>query len=50
MSYFKKNAQKGVTTVVSGRFMKCNAIFAVYDLSVLGFKTLFFDMFSRVDT
>ena len=32
--------KKGVTTVVSGRSVKCNAIFAVYDLSELGFKTL----------
>ena len=32
--------KKGVTTVVSGRSVKCNAIFAVYDLSALGFKTL----------
>ena len=29
-----------MTTVVSGRSVKCNAIFAVYDLSALGFKTL----------
>ena len=35
--------------MVSGRSVKCNAIFAVYDLSALGFKTLLFDMFSRVD-
>ena len=26
--------------MVSGRSVKCNAIFAVYDLSALGFKTL----------
>ena len=32
--------KKRVTTVVSGRSVKCNAIFAVCDLSVLGFKTL----------
>ena len=30
--------KKGVTTVVSGRSVKCNAIFAVYDLSAHGFK------------
>ena len=30
---------KRVTTVVSGRSVKCNAIFAVFDLSALGFKT-----------
>ena len=32
--------RKKVTTVVSGRFVKCNAILAVCDLSALGFKTL----------
>ena len=33
--------------MVSGRSVKCNAIFAVYDLSALGFETLLFGMFSR---
>ena len=28
--------------MVSGPSVKCNAIFAVYDLSALGFKTLLF--------
>ena len=32
--------------MVSGRSVKCNAIFAVYDLSALGFETLLFGMFS----
>ena len=36
--------------MVSGRSVKCNAIFAVYDLSALGFKTFFVVMFSHVDT
>ena len=34
--------------MVSGRSVKCNAIFAVYDLSALGVETLLFGMFSRV--
>ena len=28
--------------MVSGRSVKCNAIFGVYDLSALGFETLLF--------
>ena len=32
--------------MVSGRSVKCNAIFAVYDLSALGFETLLSGMFS----
>ena len=32
--------KKGATTVVSGHSVKCNAIFAVYDLSALGFETV----------
>ena len=31
----------------SGSSVKCNAVFSVYDLSALGFKTLLFGMFSR---
>ena len=31
--------------MVSGRSVKCNAIFPVYDLSALGFETLLFGMF-----
>ena len=37
--------KKRVTTVVSGRSVKSNAIFAVCDLSALGFKTLLFVCF-----
>ena len=36
-------SMQGVTTVVSGRSLKCNAIFAVWIFAVV-------DLFSRVDT
>ena len=44
--------RKRVTTVVSGCSVKCNAIFPVCDLSVLGFKKrcCWYVQFSRVDT